>query len=178
MLEKALGFTAIVLLIAGCGASNSTPKTETKYFVPTDCANTKILASLPPDIKDPKWIDTKWQPAPDTDLYKVLNSGGIACTYGNQSAEVGATIFWSPSNSSEFESLSKNWGMEKVDVPGVTEDRAYWLGNDATGADEIHRWSLNLLYKSIWIQVNASYVYSMEDALPLINAAIESLNRG
>ena len=178
MLKKVLSFTAIIILVAGCGTKTVTKNTETKFSVPTDCQNTNILAALPSDIPNPKWIETKWNPAPETDLYNALNSGGIACSYGNQNLEVGATILWAPSELKTFETMAKNWSMSKVDIPGVSEESAYWLGNEATGADGMHRWTLNFLYKANWIQINASYIYSMDDALPLINAAIESLNRG
>ncbi|MEN9679323.1 MAG: hypothetical protein RLZ57_452 [Actinomycetota bacterium] len=178
MLKKVLSFSAIVLLIASCGTKSVAPKAETKFSVPIDCLSTKILTALPADIPNPKWIDTKWNPAPNTDLYNVLNSGGIACSFGNQNMEVGATILWAPSELKTFESMAKNWSMSKVEIPGVSEEIAYWLGNEASGADGMHRWTLNFLYKGNWIQINASYIYSMDDALPLINAAIESLNRG
>lgn len=178
MLNKLLTFTAIVFLIAGCGTKSVETKAKTKFLVPTNCQNTMILAALPSDIPDPKWIDTKWEPAPNTDLFNVLNSGGLACSYGNQSMEVGTTILWAPSELKTFESMAKNWAMSKVDIPSLSEESAYWLGDDATGADEVHRWTINLLYESNWIQINASYIYSMADALPLIRAAIGSLSRG
>lgn len=178
MLRKAVSVAVVVLLLGGCGAKSPAPKSDVKFSVPTDCESRKILAALPSDIPNPKWIDTKWEPAPGTDLYSALNTGGLACTYGNQSAEIGTTIIWAPSDSNNFETMSKNWGMSKVDIPGINEESAYWLGNEATGPDEIHRWSINLLYKENWIQVNASYIYSMDNAIPLIKAAIGSLIRG
>ena len=178
MMKKALSLTVIIFLLAGCGEKAPTPKIEVKYMVPADCQSTKILESLPASIPDARWIDTKWKPAAGTDLFNAINSGGIACSYGNQQKEIGATIIWAPSDSKNFEAMAAAWNMSKVDIPGVSEESAYWLGNDATGADDIHRWSINLLYKSNWIQVNGSFIYSMDDALPIINAAIGSLNRG
>ena len=178
MMKKALPIVAIVLLTASCGGKAPAPKAESKFSVPSDCQTTKILAALPDSIPDAKWIDIKWKPAAGTDLFNAINSGGIACSYGNQQAEIGSTIIWAPSDINNFEEMAANWNMEKIDIPGVNEESAYWLGNEATGADDIHRWTLNLLYKSNWIQVNGSYIYSMEDALPIIQAAIGSLNHG
>lgn len=39
-------------------------------------------------------IDTMWNPMPDTELAAALTAGGVACSYGIQEAEVGATLLW------------------------------------------------------------------------------------
>ena len=169
----------VLLLLTACGTKATKP--ELKYSVPSDCQSTKILAALPASIPNPAWIDTKWQPAEGTDLYNAINSGGIACTYGNQQAEIGTTVMWAPSEPKVFDEMAKKWsaaGQTKIDIPGVKESSAYWSGNEATGADNMHTWSINILYKYNWIQVNGSFIYSMDDALPIIKAAIGSLVNG
>ena len=175
-----ISLLAISTFLVGCGA-DATPvkKPEVNVGIPDDCTSAKILAALPSSIPDPKFIDTKWQPAQGTDLFNALNSGGIACSYGNQQAEIGTTIIWAPSDKANFDQMATKWSsLSQIDIPGVNETSAYWSGNEATSADDRHMWLINLLYKNIWIQVNASFVYKMEDALPIINAAIGSLTNG
>ena len=170
------------LLIVGCGGKVESKKPAViNYQVPANCVETKILSALPPDIPDPKWIDIKWKPAVDTDLYNAINSGGIACTYGNQNAEIGTTIIWAPSEITTFEKYAQKWssaGQTKVDIPDLNETSAYWLGDEATGVDGMPAWMLNFLYNNIWIQINSTFTRSLQDAKPLIDAAIGSLQNG
>ena len=102
-----ISLLAISAFLVGCGtAATPVKKPEVKLGVPADCTSTKILAALPSSIPDPKFIDTKWQPAQGTDLFNALNSGGIACSYGNQQAEIGTTIIWAPSDKDNFDQMA------------------------------------------------------------------------
>jgi hypothetical protein len=133
-----------------------------------------------PRIADAKYIETEWEPAEGTDLYAAYNAGGIACTYGLQEAEVGATILWAPDNKSLFSELTPNWigfGQKEIDLPGIEEDAAYYLSEGIKGQGEYHIWSINLLINGSWIQVGATFFNSLEDAIPVIKAAIDSLQR-
>jgi hypothetical protein len=133
-----------------------------------------------PRIAEAKYIETEWEPAEGTDLYAAYNAGGIACTYGLQEAEVGATILWAPDNKSLFSELTPNWvgfGQKEIDLPGIEEDAAYYLSEGIEGQGEYHIWSVNLLINGSWIQVGATFFNSLEDAIPVIKAAIDSLQR-
>ena len=148
--------------------------------VPSNCADTEVLESILPRIADAKYIETEWEPAEGTDLYAAYNAGGIACTYGLQEAEVGATILWAPDNKSLFSELTPNWvgfGQKEIDLPGIEEDAAYYLSEGIEGQGEYHIWSINLLINGSWIQVGATFFNSLEDAIPVIEAAIDSLQR-
>jgi hypothetical protein len=133
-----------------------------------------------PRIAEAKYIETEWEPAEGTDLYAAYNAGGIACTYGLKEAEVGATILWAPDNKSLFSELTPSWvgfGQKEIDLPGIEEDAAYYLSEGIEGQGEYHIWSVNLLINGSWIQVGATFFNSLEDAIPVIKAAIDSLQR-
>ena len=167
------------LLLASCSSQEEVAAPELPS-VPSSCADTKVLASILPRIADAKYIETEWEPAEGTDLYAAYNAGGIACTYGLQEAEVGATILWAPDNKTLFSELTPNWigfGQKEIDLPGIDEEAAYYLSEGIEGQGEYHIWSVNLLINGAWIQVGATFFNSLEDAIPVIKAAIDSLQR-
>jgi len=49
------------------------------------------------------------------------------------------------------------------------------LKEGSTGADEMHVWAINLLINDVWIQVGASFLQTVDEAMPIIEAAIESM---
>ena len=167
------------LLLASCSSQQEVAAPELPS-VPSNCADTEVLESILPRIAEAKYIETEWEPAEGTDLYAAYNAGGIACTYGLQEAEVGATILWAPDNKFLFSELTPNWvgfGQKEIDLPGIEEDAAYYLSEGIEGQGEYHIWSVNLLINGSWIQVGATFFNSLEDAIPVIKAAIDSLQR-
>lgn len=118
------------------------------------------------------FIDTQWEPALNTDMAAAIDAGGVACSYGIQEAEVGATLLWSTAAAGEMRRAQ--WradGQQKVTVRGVDEAWALQEG----GAQERHLWTLNLLVDDAWIQINATFLQSLDEALPLVDASIEAL---
>ncbi|NBO07226.1 MAG: hypothetical protein EBV22_02900 [Actinobacteria bacterium] len=167
------------LLLTSCSSQEEVVAPELPS-VPSNCADTKVLESILPRISDAKYIETEWEPTEGTDLYAAYNAGGIACTYGLQEAEVGATILWAPDNKTLFSELTPNWiefGQKEIDLPGIDEEAAYYLSEGIQGQGEYHIWSINLLISGSWIQVGATFFSSLEDALPVIKAAIDSLKK-
>jgi len=166
------------ILLTSCSMRPSTPEIIESKSVPSECTNTKVLESILPIIAEAKYIETEWEPAEGTDLYAAYNAGGIACTYGLQEAEVGATILWAPDNKILFSELSPNWvssGQKEINLPGIEEETAYYLSEGIKGQGEYHIWSVNLLINGSWIQVGATFFNSLEEAIPVIKAAIDSL---
>ena len=164
-------------LITGCG-STPTQVSTISYKPPLDCNETNVLAALPSELTNAMYIPTQWQPADGTDLKVILDSGGIACTYGVKQAEIGATVSWAEDTSGLFDSRIAAWmgqGFEETSLPGVTADRIFVITTAAMNAREIHSWSANILAKGNWIQVSASYIYKNTEATELVNAAISSL---
>jgi hypothetical protein len=177
--KKSALFLIFSLLLASCSSQEEVAAPELPS-VPSSCADTKVLESILPRIADAKYIETEWEPAEGTDLYAAYNAGGIACTYGLQEAEVGATILWAPDNKTLFSELTPNWigfGQKEIDLPGIDEEAAYYLSEGIEGQGEYHIWSVNLLINGAWIQVGATFFNSLEDAIPVIKAAIDSLQR-
>ena len=165
------------LLLSGCSDSEEAAPVVTKS-VPTSCEETAILAAFPTKIPDPRYIPTQWEPAEGTDLKAAIDSGGIACSYGIQEAEVGATILWSPGGESLFDERALEWessGHKAIDLPDLTETKAYVLTEGKEGEGEFHVWAINLLIDGVWIAVNATFFGSIEEAIPVVRAAVDSL---
>jgi hypothetical protein len=178
MFKKLAVFASLAILLAGCGTATKTPTATPAFQPPANCNDTNVLSALPQDITNAMYIPTEWQPAPGTDLEAILNSGGIACTYGVQQAEIGATVSWVKNSKNLFASRIAGWksaGFEEKTIAGVTADQMYVISDAAMNAREIHSWNANILVKGNWIQVSASYIYKSNDAAALINAAITSL---
>lgn len=167
---------ACALLLSACGKNETL---ETNYVsVPLSCADTKILAAFPEKVPNPKFIQTDWEPAEGTDLYEAYKLGGIACSYGIGEAEIGATIIWAPDDGSTFNELSNGWkdsGLKEIDISGVNETRAFVLSEGVEGQSEYHLWKVNFLQGGYWIQVAATFFGSIDEAVPLVKAAYESL---
>ena len=121
-------------------------------------------------VEGSDFIDTAWEPAPNTDLAAALDAGGVACSYGIQEAEVGATILWAPGKAA-FETRRAQWqadGLQTVSVDGADEA---WALQESTGVEQ-HLWQVNLLVDDVWVQINATFLQDLVEAQPLIDAAI------
>ena len=165
------------LLLTGCSQSEEAAPIVTRS-VPASCEETAILAAFPSRIPDPRYIATQWEPAEGTDLFAAIDSGGIACSYGIQEAEVGATILWSPGSEALFDERAAEWeasGHKAIDLPDLAETKAYVLTEGKEGEGEFHVWAVNLLINGVWIAVNATFFGSIDDAMPIVKAAADSL---
>ena len=177
-MKKLAIILASLLLLTACGGDPEVTTAPELPSVPNDCTKTKILTAFPEKVPNPKFIDTQWEPSEGTDLYAAYNAGGIACSYGIQEAEVGATILWAPDNQILFDERSAEWikaGQKEVDLPDFAEEKAYVLTEGTEGQGEYHVWAINYLIDGAWIQVGATFFGSIEEAMPLVKAAAESL---
>jgi hypothetical protein len=50
------------------------------------------------------------------------------------------------------------------------------LQEGSASGGEMHVWAINLLINDVWIQVGASFLQNVDEALPLVQAAIDSLS--
>lgn len=178
MKKVVLALVASILLTSCGGSAEEVAPPAPKLYVPSDCTKTQILAAFPDSIPNPKFIDTPWEPAEGTDLFEAYNRGGIACSYGIQTAEIGATILWAPDDEGVFKSRIPEWtkaGQVKLDLPGIDESDAYVRSEGDENSAERHVWAINLLIEGIWIQINATYLQTIEEAIPLVKAAVNSL---
>lgn len=173
----------VLLLTTSCSSNkeNIDPArpTETTASIPTNCELSAVNAAFAKIIPPSKFIKTDWQPAPGTDLAAALDSGGIACSYGDQEAEVGGTLIWALDQNGLWQERENEWlkaGLKKVDIPNINESVAYKLPEGATSADGMPAWKVNLLINGIWIQLGAAFIQSWEEATPIIQAAIDASN--
>ena len=167
-----MGFTrrfAVVvalLAVAACG--------DDATSVPPSCPQGKFLAAMNSYVNGSVFINTSWEPAQNTDLAAALDAGGVACSYGIQEAEVGATVLWSTAEA--FASRRAQWqadGQVQVEVKGVDEA---WALRETNGS-ETHLWVLNLLVDDTWIHIGATFLPDLESAGALIDAALNETRR-
>ena len=148
-------------VLAACGTSATAPRT---------CPTDEILPTMNAYVDGSVFIDTPWEPVPDTDLAAAIDAGGVACSYGIQEAEVGATILWAPAEGT-FDVRREQWksdGQTAVDIPGADEA---WVLQEIIGEDN-HVWTINVLVDDVWIQINATFLQDLTEAQPLVDAAI------
>lgn len=175
MKRLVLVIVSALFLTACSNVEDAVPETPS---VPLFCDQTKVLEAFPERVANAKYIPTDWEPAEGTDLYAAYNAGGIACTYGIGEAEVGATILWAPDFGITFSEREKFWkegGQVEVDLPDFDEDRAYFLSQGAEGQGEYIIWQLNVLKNGYWVQVGATFLNSIEEAMPIVKAAFDSI---
>jgi undecaprenyl-diphosphatase len=178
-----LGTLVLVLLATGVisdeAKAGSTPTVKpTSLSVPKDCLSTKVLTALQKDVRQAQFIDTPWQPAPGTELADFLNNGGIACSYGIQSAEVGITVDWVADATTLFNNRVAGWiseGYQKVDIPNLTESEAYFFQKDQSPTNEFHQYRVNILIDGFWISLSSSFGKTIEDSSDWLKAAVDSL---
>ena len=148
------------------------------YSVPKDCESTKVLAALQKDVRQAQFIDTPWQPAEGTELADFLNNGGLACSYGMQSAEVGITVDWVANGSELFNNRILGWlaeGYQKIDIPNLMESEAYFFQKDQSPTNEFSQYQVKFLINGFWINLSSSFGETIEDGSGWIKAAVDSL---
>lgn len=181
-MKKLIAATFFLALLTACGSSSVNIETDgsgtvTTGKVPTNCELENVNAAFAKIIPPSEYIPTDWMPAEGTDLYAALNNGGIACTYGDEAAEVGGTVIWALATDALWQELVTKWeseGLEKVDIPSVDEVAAYKLPDGSTSVDGMPTWRVNLLMNGVWIQLEAAFIQSYDEATPIIEAAIDS----
>ena len=176
---------AIVLALLATGVIKDSTKVEVpvtvaaiSYSVPKDCLSTKVLAALQKDVRQAQYIETPWQPSPGTELADFLNNGGIACSYGMQSAEVGITVDWVANATKLFNNRTSGWlaeGYQKIDIPNLMETEAYFLQKDQSPTNEFHQYQVKFLINGFWINLSSTFGKTIEDGSGWIDAAVNSL---
>ena len=166
--------------LSGCGTTAKPVPTKSPAMVPlaipTDCKQTSILQAMQKIAAGSQYIPTQWQPAPGTELAAVLENGGLACSYGLQSSEVGTTVKWVNNANELFEKRVASWvneGFTKVDIPSLNNSEAYFQLKKQSATQEFHVWILNVKYRGAWIQVSCTaFAQNLESGLPILKAAI------
>jgi undecaprenyl-diphosphatase len=178
-----LGTLVLVLLATGvisdsAKAGSTSPVKPISYSVPKDCESTKVLAALQKDVRQAQFIEMPWEPAPGTELADFLNNGGIACTYGIQSAEVGISVDWVADATSLFDNRVEGWisrGFQKIDIPFLSESEAYFFQMDQSPTNEFSQYQVKFLINGFWINLNSSFGKTIDDSSEWLQAAVDSL---
>ena len=180
-----LGALVMALLATGAIKDSSkaevvTPVKAISYSVPTDCLTSDVLPALQKDVRQAQFIDTPWQPAPGTELADFLNNGGIACSYGMQSAEVGITVDWVANGTVMFSNRTAGWiseGYQKIDIPNLMESEAYFFQKDQSPTNEFSQYHVKFLINGFWINLSSTFGKTIEDGSGWISAAVSSLEK-
>ena len=181
VLLVALSLSISTLLLSGCGSSSSSTTTlspnSATLTIPSDCEKTGVSKALATIIPGATFIPTKWQPAAGTELGDFLNNGGLACSYGLQSSEIGTSVKWVSDQDGLFERRVRGWlseGYAKVAIPEFKNSDAYFLLKKQSATQEFHIWVLNIKYQGAWIQLSCTaFAQDLAAGLPLIRAAIQ-----
>lgn len=181
VLKVALSITISTAFIAGCGTSGSPTEklapNNVMLAIPSDCEKTGVAQALGTIVPGATYIPTKWQPAAGTELADFLNNGGLACSYGLQSSEIGATVKWVSNRDNLFEKRVTGWladGFTKVTIPEFKNSEAYFLLKKQSPTQEFHMWILNVKYQGAWIQLSCSaFAQDFAAGLPLLKAAVK-----
>ena len=147
-----------------------------KDFYNSECAKPTDLDALGGDIEQTELALEKYN---RKEIPEDVKSITIGIDVGTDRVYC-VVIGWAPDNKTLFSELTPNWigfGQKEIDLPGIEEDAAYYLSEGIQGQGEYHIWSVNLLINGAWIQVGATFFNSLEDAIPVIKAAIDSLQR-
>jgi hypothetical protein len=176
----------LVLVLSACSvspnpaqqdptASTSEPPTSQaeRRETPKTCELDEMVSAFNERLDGAVFIPTEWQPAEGTDLFDVYEAGGIACTYGIESAEIGGTVMWANASDELWLEKSTEWksaGYAEADIPDLDEHEALVL--QTTGADGQTVWYINFYIGGVWIQFGASkFIASLEDALAIVQAS-------
>lgn len=169
-----------VLAIALTSCSHTQPTTRNpenqKLSAPSECSSLPVLTSIKKIVPEAVYIPTNWQPVEGTDLEAALVAGGIACTYGIESAEIGGTLIWAPADQSQWDKRKELWlagDFQQSKIEGFSD--ALILKDGVTGVDGAPRWNAIVYLEGFWISANLSFVQSLDQAKPILDAARESL---
>lgn len=180
-MRKTLAVAVSLILLTGC--STSTPEASdgkmAQLTPPASCEQELVIQSFADQVEGSRYVPTEWQPSPGTDLFDVYEAGGIACTYGIQVAEIGGTVMWASNVDNLWDRKKIEWleqGQVQIDLPGINETDAVILKEGSTSAVEMHVWAINLLINDVWIQVGATFLQNVDEALPIVQSAIDSLS--
>ena len=180
-MKRFLYLLCIPLLVA-CGTKvdvagkpSGTPVAEPKINIPSNCEDSKVLIAVQNEIPGSKFIDTKWTPSPDTELFDVLSNGGIACSFGIANAEIGATVRWLDDKKKNFEKWIPSWtqqGYEKVNLSNYGLKDGYFLQKSQSATQEFNIWILNFKASGVWVSISRSTGASLAAGSKLVDAVI------
>lgn len=170
MIMKFLASAILLLSITACTA---VPQEVESYSPPESCEQSQVISAFDARLSGAEYIPTEWEPASGTDLSDIYELGGIACTYGIESAEIGGTVMWARVTDKFWLAKKDQWltaGYRAVDVPGLDETEAFEMST--TSADDFPVWFINLKIRGVWIQFGASkFVNNLDDALDIVVAS-------
>lgn len=175
---KKVKFLAVILLLpllTSCGSTVANKVTPTaKVELPTSCESASVFAEIKKEIPGSQFINTPWNPAPDSELFDVLKNGGLACSYGLQSAEIGVTVRW-VKDLGFYDRWSKEWMKSGYQVVNLSEyglGQGYFLAKPQSATQEFNLWNLNFLQNRVWVSLSKTTPGDLSSARGLIESLL------
>jgi hypothetical protein len=174
---KKLLLALLLPLLVACGSKSPSipPQKEVEINIPSSCEVSNAFSAIKKEIPDSQFIDTKWAPAPNTELADFLENGGLACTYGVASAQIGATIRWVKDSKNNYEKWIPEWskeGYQRVNLATFGVSDGYFLQKAQSTTQEFHLWILNFKSGGVWVSINRSSGESLNAGAGLIEAVL------
>lgn len=178
---KKLPLLLILPLLVACGGSEkpkpvATLTSKTVVIkIPANCSESKVLTAVQKVIAGATFIDTKWTPAPNTELADVLDNGGLACSFGVASAEIGATVRWVNDSKMNYEKWSSSWvtsGYKEIDLANYGLTKGYILIKPQSDTQEFAIWNLNFKANGVWVSISKTSGDTLEAGKDLIEAVL------
>ena len=173
---KKLSLLLLIPILTSCASeSNNATQSEIKINLPQSCLTSKVFEAVKSEVPNAQFIDSKWEPAPNTELADVLNNGGLACSYGDQAAAIGATIKWVRDGKGNFEKWVSSWqseGYQKVNLSKYGLPPGYFLQKAQSDTQEISIWNLNFKSGGVWVSIGRTSGTLLRDGENLINAVL------
>ena len=167
----------LIPCLSACGAAKTTPsKSTSKILIPANCLTSAVITAVQAEIPGSEFIDTKWEPAPNTELFDVLSNGGLACSYGLASAGIGVTVRWVLDKENNYEKWVNNWmkaGYQKVNLRLYGIDSGYFISKPQSDTQEFSIWNLNFKQGGVWVSIYRSSGTDLTSGANIIKAVLK-----
>ena len=173
------------LLLASCseqpkGKENYKPRPirsiEGAVSLPRSCEGLGVEDILKESFPNFKYIKTDWNPSPGSDLALAYQSGGLACTYGDLSSEVGVTMLWGRLSNSDFNERINYWEeQDYLKIENIDYKYELKLKDGLMSPDGKLRFSRVYYKGGVWFQINYSFPLT-EDYLGKLAQSAYELN--
>ena len=104
-----------------------------------------------------------------------MNNGGIACSYGIASAEIGATVRWVLDGANNFDKWKSKWlenGYSQVDLKDFGLNKGYVLIKPQSETQEFAIWTLNFKQSDVWVSISRTSGKNLAAGKDIINAVV------
>lgn len=177
----------LLIVLTACGNKEdrvSKPKTvadimqTASYKAPLSCNNDNIIQHINKTVQGAKVLPVDFKSGAGTTLEKILGLGGSICVVGMQEAGIGVQISYLNNASSFFKEQIMRWIADSYvlqdtgSLDQAYQEAEYFLNLESSKVNELHSASAQVLYKGIWVGINATYIYEKVDMDELVDVVL------